>query len=51
MESFRTMRPVADKMYDASIQDNIQLSRNTYIRKDGQWIKFLDTPEQMEELW
>ena len=51
MESFRTMRPVAQSMYDASIQDNIQLTTNTYVRKDGNWIKFEDTPEQMEELW
>jgi len=51
MESFRTMRPVAQQMYKASIQDKIQLTTNTYIRKDGKWIKFEDTPEQMEELW
>ena len=51
MESFRTMRPMAQKMYEASVQDNIHLTTNTYIRKDGQWIKFEDTPEQMEELW
>jgi len=51
MESFRTMRPVAEQMYNASIQDNIQLTKYTYIRKDGKWIKFENTPEQMEELW
>ena len=51
MESFRTMRPVAEHMYNASIQDNIQLTTNTYVRKDGKWIKFENTPEQMEELW
>ncbi|WP_324026492.1 DUF1444 family protein [Maribacter sp. BPC-D8] len=51
MESFRTMKPVAKHMYDASVQDNIQLTENTYIRKNGKWILFLDTPEQMEELW
>ena len=51
MESFRTMRPVANQMYDASVQDNIQLTKNTYIRKNGKWILFLDTEEQMAELW
>ncbi|MBT1700189.1 DUF1444 family protein [Fulvivirgaceae bacterium PWU4] len=51
MESFRTMRPVASQMYDASVPDGIQLTKNTYIRKNGKWILFLDTPEQMEELW
>lgn len=51
MESFRTMRPVASQMYDASVQDGIHLTKNTYIRKNGKWILFLDTPEQMAELW
>jgi hypothetical protein len=51
MESFRTMRPVANQMYDASVEDGIHLTKNTYIRKNGKWILFLDTPEQMEELW
>ena len=51
MESFRTMRPVSSKMYEASIQDHIQLTQNTYIRKDGKWHKFLDTDEQFAELW
>lgn len=51
MESFRTMRPVAEHMYQASIKDNIHLAKNTYIRKNGKWILFLDTAEQMEELW
>ena len=51
MESFRTMRPVARQMYEASIGDGIALSTNTYIRKNGKWILFLDTEEQMAELW
>lgn len=44
MESFRTMRLVAKQMYDASISDGIALTTNTYIRKNGKWILFLDTP-------
>jgi uncharacterized protein YtpQ (UPF0354 family) len=51
MESFRTMRPVAAQMFDASVQDGIQLTKNTYIRKNGKWILFLDTDAQMAELW
>jgi len=51
MESFRTMRPVASHMYKASIEDNIHLTENTYIRKDGRWVLFLDTADQLEELW
>ncbi|MBB6005210.1 DUF1444 family protein [Arcicella rosea] len=51
MESFRTMRPIAKQMYEASISDGIALTNNTYIRKNGKWVLFLDTPEQMEELW
>lgn len=50
MESFRTMRPVASQMYEASISDGIALTTNTYIRKNGKWILFLDTDEQMDEL-
>jgi uncharacterized protein YtpQ (UPF0354 family) len=51
MESFRTMRPVAEQLYESSIQDGIALTTNTYIRKNSKWVLFLDTPEQMEELW
>lgn len=51
MESFRTMRPVANQMYEASVSDGIALTNNTYIRKNGKWILFLDTEEQMAELW
>ena len=50
MESFRTMRPVANNMYDASIEDRLNLTKETYIRKDNKWIKFLDTEEQFIEL-
>jgi uncharacterized protein YtpQ (UPF0354 family) len=51
MESFRTMRPVGNHMYNASIEEGIQLTEKTYIRKDGKWILFLDTDEQLAELW
>jgi hypothetical protein len=51
MESFRTMRPVADQLYESSIEDGIALTTNTYIRKNGKWILFLDTDEQMADLW
>ncbi|NBA73995.1 DUF1444 family protein [Emticicia sp. ODNR4P] len=51
MESFRTMRPISKKFYEASILDKVELSTNTYIRKNGKWILFLDTDEQMAELW
>lgn len=51
MESFMTMRPVGKHMFNASINDGIHLTDKTYIRKDGKWILFLDTEEQLEELW
>lgn len=51
MESFRTMRPFAEHMYDASVEDGIELTKNTYIRKNGKWILFLDTAEQLQELY
>jgi uncharacterized protein YtpQ (UPF0354 family) len=51
MESFRTMRPVGNHMFNASVEDGINLTDKTYIRKDGKWVLFLDTEEQMAELW
>lgn len=48
--SFRAMHLVADRLYDASIEDRLQLTKNSYIRKDGTWVKFLDTEEQFTEL-
>jgi hypothetical protein len=50
MESFRTMIPFASRLYDGSLQERLQLTKDTYIRKDGKWIKFLDTEEQFMEL-
>ena len=50
MESFRTMRPVANKLYEGSIEDRLELTKNTYIRKGEKWVKFLDTEEQYIEL-
>ena len=50
MESFRTMRPVANKLFDGSVQDRLQLTKETYIRKNNKWIRFLDTEEQFMEL-
>lgn len=51
MESFRTMRPIASQMFDLAREKGIELSTDTYIRKNGKWILFLDTEEQMAELW
>ena len=51
MESFRTMRPLGKHMFNASKEDGIHLTDKTYIRKGGKWILFLDTEEQMAELW
>ncbi len=51
MESFRTMRPVGIHMFNASKEEKIHLTDKTYIRKNGKWILFLDTEEQLEELW
>ena len=48
--SFRLMRPFSGKMYEASKQDHIEISPNTYIRKDGRWILFNDTEKQHIEL-
>ncbi|MEN2403105.1 DUF1444 family protein [Flavobacterium sp. MC2016-06] len=51
MESFRTMRPIANQFYESSVSDGIALTKNTYIRKDGKWVLFLDTAEQMAEFY
>jgi uncharacterized protein YtpQ (UPF0354 family) len=51
MESFRTMRPIAEQQYEKSKPDNTHLTNNTYIRKNGKWVLFLDTEQQMAELW
>ncbi len=51
MESFRTMRPVANQVYKASVEDRLELSKNTYIRKNGKWILFLNTEAQFNELF
>jgi uncharacterized protein YtpQ (UPF0354 family) len=51
MESFRSMRAYSAIMYESAKEEGLALSKNTYIRKDGKWIKFLDTEEQWEELW
>lgn len=50
MESFWTMRGFADYMYKASEKDNIQLTKNTYIRKDGKWILFIGREKQFTDL-
>ena len=51
MESFRTMTGINEREYKDAEQKNLQLTQNIYVRKNGKWVLFLDTPEQMEELW
>lgn len=48
--SFRLMRPFSGKMYEASKQDRIEISPNTYVRKNNRWILFDDTEKQHMEL-
>jgi uncharacterized protein YtpQ (UPF0354 family) len=40
MLSFRTMRPVSRNMYDVSRKDGIEITPDTYIRKNGKWVLF-----------
>jgi len=42
MFSFRTMRPVSGKMYEVSKKDGIEITPDTYIRKNGKWVLFSD---------
>jgi uncharacterized protein YtpQ (UPF0354 family) len=51
MESFRTMKAIANKMHEVSIEEGLALTENTYLRINGKWVLFLDTEEQMEELF
>ncbi|WP_431214004.1 hypothetical protein ACQ86N_03725 [Puia sp. P3] len=48
--SFRLMRPFSGKMYEASKEDHIEISPNTYVRKRDKWILFNDTERQHLEL-
>jgi len=48
--AFRTMRLFANHMYSVSTKDGIQLTDDSYIWKNGRWIKFLNTEEQFLEL-
>jgi len=48
--SFRLMRPFSGRMYEASKQDRIEISPNTYVRKNNRWILFDDTEKQHMEL-
>jgi uncharacterized protein YtpQ (UPF0354 family) len=48
--SFRLMRPFSGKMYEASKEDRIEISPNTYVRKGDKWILFNDTEKQHLEL-
>jgi uncharacterized protein YtpQ (UPF0354 family) len=40
MLSFRTMRHVSGKMFDVSKKDGIEITPDTYIRKNGKWVLF-----------
>ncbi|MBS1605313.1 MAG: hypothetical protein JST42_21795 [Bacteroidetes bacterium] len=48
--SFRLMRPFSGRMYEASKQDRIEISPNTYVRKNNRWILFDDTEKQHTQL-
>ena len=51
MESFRTMRAYSTAVYKKAAEEGLQLSKDTYIRIDNQWVKFLDTDEQWEAIF
>jgi uncharacterized protein YtpQ (UPF0354 family) len=44
--SYRTMRILAKQTYEASKSENIELTNESYVWKEGRFIKFLDTEEQ-----
>jgi uncharacterized protein YtpQ (UPF0354 family) len=48
--SFDTMTYFGNVLYEASLEDNLHLTQNTYVRKNGKWILCDKTDEQVEEL-
>lgn len=48
--SFDTMTYFGKVLYEASIEDNLHLTKNIYVRKNGNWILCDKTDEQIEEL-
>lgn len=42
MLSFRSMRPVSRKMYEVSKKDGIEITPDTYLRKNGKWVLFAE---------
>ena len=45
ISSFVAMKSFAQQMYKASQNDHIELTNNTYLRKNGQWLLYLDNSE------
>jgi uncharacterized protein YtpQ (UPF0354 family) len=48
--SYRTMRLFGKSMYKSSIKDGIEITDESYVWKDGEWYKFLDTEDQFLKL-
>lgn len=48
--SFDTMTYFGKVLYDASILDNLQLTQNVYVRKNGNWILCDKSDEQIDKL-
>ena len=48
--AYRTMRLFGQNMYENSISEGIQITNDSYVWKDGEWHKFLNTQEQFVKL-
>lgn len=48
--SFDTMTYFGNVLYEASIEDNLHLTQNVYVRKNGNWILCDKTDKQIEKL-
>lgn len=48
--SFDTMTYWGNILYEASIEENLQLTKNSYIRKNGKWILWDNTEQHLEKL-
>ncbi len=50
LESLISIRAIANKMCERALTDGTSITPETFIRKDGKWILFLDTDDHLNEL-
>lgn len=51
LNALRTFKSLAESVYESAAASNSEVSDNVYVRKNNEWVKFLDTEEQYCELF